>query len=71
MRPTVTEPIHLAMAALFQQPELVVYPLRVEPAESGRSLILDANDREIADLTSAYDAGVLVDAYNTAHKAVA
>ena len=65
-----TEPVHLAMAALLAQPELVVYPLRVESTDSVFRIV-DARGREIADVSNGYDAGVLVDAYNTAHLAVA
>jgi hypothetical protein len=47
----------------------IVFPVRVEQGES--FLIVDARGREIAQAGNDYDAGVLVDAFNRAHLAVA
>jgi hypothetical protein len=68
----------LALAALLAEQEAnvgkpvpIAYPLRVHHNEPGAYLVLDARDREIADVNNASDAGVLEDAYNRAHLAVA
>ncbi|GAA2773643.1 hypothetical protein [Saccharopolyspora taberi] len=60
-----------AAAVLDTRRESIAFPLHVEPSDSGPYRVVDNRGREIADVSNAYDAGVLVDAYNTAHKAVA
>lgn len=52
-------------------PVPIAFPLRVQPSEYGTHSVRDGRNREIAEVSNAYDAGVLVDAYNRAHLAVA